>query len=45
MAKLLALSRSCHHALHEGVWTATLHPDNTVTFTVPFGQTLQRAPP
>lgn len=32
-------------ALHEGGWTATLHHDNTVTFTGPTGQTLQRPPP
>ncbi|MBW3664474.1 MAG: DUF222 domain-containing protein [Actinobacteria bacterium] len=41
----ISLCLGCHLAVHEGGWAITLHPDNSVTFTAPNGQILERPPP
>jgi hypothetical protein len=43
--KLLPLCCQHHHAVHEGGWQIIMHPDRSLTITLPDGTTLTSPPP
>ena len=42
---LLPLCSRHHHAVHEGGWNLTLHPNRSLTITYPNGHTQHTGPP